>query len=268
MMKTKTFFKTSGGDNLLFGSTFRLFDFSLFRWRQAAFLIIMGVAFAQCSKQDMEIGTDIVSGGTADRLTLLKEIRNQAAAFKSGDAMLRTTTYYTISEALDVLDESLNYAYCRPDTPLREAIILADTLVMTVTGSVSDTVSDLEVASLFSEASDNIGAQYHDLSLTNKEPWVFSVRPIGDVENNELTIVVKLEVAYGQYITDSIAFSSSDDYSYEYQGGMCDATPGPGAPEVLRENLKFHHVYCPPNTKKYLYKPYYLWVLKCSKRGL
>jgi hypothetical protein len=220
----------------------------------------MGVAFAQCSKQDVEIGTDIVSGVTTDRLTLLKEIRNQAAAFKSGDAMLRTTTYYTISEALDVLDESLNYAYCRPDTPLREAIILSDTLVMTVTGSVSDTVSDLEVASLFSEASDNIGAQYHDLSLTNKEPWVFSVRPIGVVENNELTIVVKLEVAYGQYITDSIAFSSSDDYSYEYQGGMCNNPSGPGAPEVLRENLKFHHVYCPPNTKKYLYKPYYLWV--------
>ena len=30
MMKTKTFFKTCGGDNLLFGSTFRLFDFSTF----------------------------------------------------------------------------------------------------------------------------------------------------------------------------------------------------------------------------------------------
>lgn len=52
----------------------------------------------------------------------------------------------------------------------------------------------------------------------------------------------KGEVAHGGFITEKIAYGSTDDFSYLYGGGLCDNQQKPGAPEVLRENLKYSYV--------------------------
>jgi hypothetical protein len=234
---------------------------------------MMTLTLTNCAKQEIPTHADTTTKMTMDRKALLKDIIGRTGDLRSEGATRRSESTHTIAEAIDLLDEALNYAYCRPGTPLQETLILSDTLIMAVT--TSSTVTETELAALFDEASDNIGTQYHALSLTNKQPWVFSVSQFGNLENNKLPIIVQLEVAYGDYITDSIAYSSSDDYSYEYQGGMCDATPGPGAPEVLRTNLKFAHVPYIPSSNKYFFKSYYLWVCNgfsdvqwCDANGL
>jgi len=236
---------------------------------------MMALLFSQCAKQEMALGSDAIMSLTPDRRAQMKQLMALAGSKGQDRATLRSSNTYTISEALDLLDETFNYAYCRPATPQRNTLILSDTLMMPV--STSSTVSEEDLADLFDAATLDIGTQYHGLSLNNKQPWVFSVNQFGEPANGEVPVIVQLEVAYGAYITDSIAYSSSVDYSYAWQGGLCDETPGPGAPEVLRDNLKYDYVtFHQPSSKQYLKKPIYLWVCNtpysdieiCSADGL
>jgi len=219
---------------------------------------MMALLFSQCAKQEMALGSDALMSLTPDRRSQMKQLMALAGSKGQDRATLRSSNTYTISEALDLLDETLNYAYCRPATPQRNTLILSDTLLMPV--STSSTVSEEDLADLFDAASLDIGTQYHGLTLNNKQPWVFSVNQFGEPANGEIPVIVQLEVAYGAFITDSIAYSSSVDYSYAWQGGLCNETPGPGAPEVLRDNLKYAYVPNPPNTKKYFKSAYYFIV--------
>ncbi len=217
------------------------------------------MAFTQCAKNEFQAETGSAQTVNLDRKAQMKDIISIAAESKNenASAVFRSTTY-TFSEAIDLLDETLNYAYCRPSTPLQNTIILSDTLIMDA--ATSTTVTEAEIADLFEEASNDLGAQYHALSLTNQQSWAFSVTQFGNLENDELPIIIQLEVAYGGYITSLIEYDENDDYSYIYQGGMCDATPGPGAPEILRNNLKKDHVTYQISSNKYFYKPHYFWV--------
>jgi hypothetical protein len=238
----------------------KLFDLSALSLSRAGYLalvVMMTLTLTNCAKQEIPTDADTTTKMTMDRKALLKNIIGRTGDLRSEGATLRSESTHTIAEALDLLDEALNYAYCRPATPLQETIILSDTLIMAV--DTSSTVTGTVIATLFDEASDNIGAQYHALSLTNQQPWVFSVSQFGDIENSELPIIVQLEVAYGGYITEAIVYDENEDYSYLYQGGLCDETTGPGAPELLRDNLKHAYVYNPSNPKYFL-KPYYMWV--------
>lgn len=216
--------------------------------------VILGLAFAQCAKNEFPSPTETMLTSNTDRKALMKDIIAQGGPAHAGGATLRSTTY-TFSEAIELLDETLNYAYCRPGTPLQNTIILSDTLIMEA--ATSTTVTEAEIADLFDEASNDLGAQYHALSLTNKQPWVFSVAQFGNLENDELPIIIQMEVAYGGYITSTIDYEN-DDYSYEYQGGLCNSTPGDGAPEVLRNNLKKDYVTYQVTSNKYYWNPYYL----------
>ncbi|MBP6185259.1 MAG: hypothetical protein KA479_09985 [Saprospiraceae bacterium] len=217
--------------------------------------VIFGLAFAQCAKNEFPSPTETMLTSNTDRKALMKDIIAQGGPAHAGGATLRSTTY-TFSEAIDLLDETLNYAYCRPGTPLHNTIILSDTLIMDA--ATSTTVTEAEIADLFEEASNDLGAQYHALSLTNQQPWAFSVAQFGNLENDELPIIIQLEVAYGGYITSRIEYDDNDDYSYAFQGGMCNSTPGPGAPEILRNNLKKDYVTYQINSNKYFYKSFVL----------
>jgi hypothetical protein len=219
---------------------------------------MMAFLFIQCAKQDLAPGMDAMQSLSPDRKAQMKQLMALAGAKGQDRASLRSSNTYTISEALDLLDETLNYAYCRPATPQRNTMLLSDTLMMPI--STSSLVSEEDLADLFDATSLDIGTQYHALNLNNKQPWVFSVNLFGEPVSGEIPIIVQMEVAYGAYITDSIAYSVNVDYSYAWQGGLCDATPGPGAPEVLRDNLKYAYVPNPPNTKKYFKNAYYLIV--------
>ena len=68
-----------------------------------------------------------------DRKALLNDIIGKTGDIRTADVTLRTT--YTTTEAIDLIDEALNYAYCRPGTPLQETIILSDTLMLEVISS-------------------------------------------------------------------------------------------------------------------------------------
>jgi hypothetical protein len=225
--------------------------------------VMMVLLFSQCAKQELRGGPDGLPTIAADRKAQMKQLMSLAGMKGQEGARLRTSTTYTVSEALELLDETLNYAYCRPGTPLQETVILSDTLIMELNGS--GLVTETALADLFDEASTNIGNQYHALSLSNKEPWAFSVSEFGAVENDELPIIVQLEVAYGGYITAEITYDENDNFSYHYGGGYCDNTLVDGAPEILRDNLKLAHVYNPPSTRKYFKRAYYLWV--CNQVG-
>jgi hypothetical protein len=236
---------------------------------------MMAFLFIQCAKQDLAPGMDANQSLSPDRKAQMKQLMALAGAKGQERASLRSSNTYTISEALDLLDETLNYAYCRPATPQRNTLLLSDTLMMPI--STSSMVSEEDLADLFDAASLDIGTQYHALTLNNKQPWVFSVNLFGEPVSGEIPIIVQMEVAYGAYITDSIGYSVNVDYSYAWQGGLCDATPGPGAPEVLRDNLKYDYVtFHQPSSKQYLKKPIYFWVCNtpysdieiCSADGL
>lgn len=228
------------------------------------------LGFAQCAKSGMESVEAGLEQLSPDRKDQMKGIMALAGAQGEERASLRTETTYTISEALDLLDETLNYAYCRPSTPLQNTIILSDTLYMAVT--TSTTVTEQEVADLFDAASMDLGTQYHAMSLTNQQPWAFSVRQFGNLENDELPIIIQLSVAYGGYVNALIDYEE-EDYFYAFQGGLCDMTPGPGAPDVLRNNLKYDYIptgthYC--KNAKY-FRVCNVWngdVIRCDADGL
>lgn len=211
------------------------------------------LGFAQCAKSGMEPVEAGLEQLSPDRKDQMKGIMALAAARGEERASLRTETTYTISEALDLLDETLNYAYCRPSTPLQNTIILSDTLMMEVI--TSTLVSEEEIANLFDETSLDLGTQYHALGLSNMEAWAFSVAEYGSLVGDELPVIIQLEVAYGEYITESITYGEYNNYSYQSGGGFCDESLAEGAPEILRDNLKYSHVYNPPSTKKYYKRP-------------
>lgn len=78
--------------------------------------VIFGLAFAQCAKNEFPSPTETMLTSNTDRKALMKDIIAQGGPAHAGGATLRSTTY-TFSEAIDLLDETLNYAYCRPGTP-------------------------------------------------------------------------------------------------------------------------------------------------------
>ena len=219
--------------------------------------VFLALTLTMCTKS--EILTEAIQSTMPttgqDRKALLNDIIGKTGDIRTADVTLRTT--YTTTEAIDLIDEALNYAYCRPGTPLQETIILSDTLMLEV---ISSEVTETELVNFFDSVSLHIGTQYHDLTVTNKEAWAFSVNQFGSLVGNELPIIVQLEVAYGAYITEEIEYGETDDYSYHYGGGYCSSTLVDGAPEILRDNLKLAYVYNPPSTNKYFKRPKYFQV--------
>jgi len=187
-----------------------------------------------------------------DRQLQMDELIAQALAGHKGNISLRTN--YTITEAIDLLDETLNYNYCRPGAPLTETIILADTSFITL--SNTNTVNSTDIATILSAASLRLGNHYHQLNLSNKQPWTFTVSQFDNPQGNQLPLLISLSVAYGNVLSTEPSIDPNANYSYKYKGGFCgDNFPGnPGAPELLRNKLKYQKIITFPNSQKYFYR--------------
>ena len=223
------------------------------------------LTFAQCAKNDDVLNTINEKAKVVDRTSrqvIMDEIIANAKHAATGNVKGRSTDY-SIDDAIDLLDETLNYSYCRPGTPLTLTEVICDTVLLPL--STTNTVSSDDISTIYDATSAKLGTQYHHLSLTNKQPWTFSIERYGNPHGNNQALRIIFSIAYGQYISSEPVFDDNANYSFAYNGGLCNAnTPGNGAPELLRNKLKYSKITVSPNSI-YYHRGKNVWV--CNDLG-
>ena len=231
------------------------------------------LAFAQCAKNDDVLNT--ISEKTkvvnrTSRQAIMDEIIVNANHTPTGNVQGRSTNY-SIDDAIDLLDETLNYSYCRPGTPKVDDLVLGDTITFPI--SSNNQVSSQDIATLFAETSLAIGNQYNHLSLSNKEAWAFAVKALGNRNGNQLSLLVTLNVSYGDNAVPN-TYPSPNPYEgldYRHKQGICSLNdPGvDGAPEYLIKYLKYFKI--STGNSKYFHKQYSIGIcndLHCIGDGI
>ena len=216
------------------------------------------LTFAQCAKNDDVLNTINEKAKVVDRTSrqvIMDEIIANAKHAPTGNVKGRSTDY-SIDDAIDLLDETLNYNYCRPGTPKVDDLVLGDTITLPI--SPNNQVSSQDIASLFAETSLAIGNQYNHLSLSNKEAWAFAVKALGNRNGNQLSLLVTLNVSYGDNAVPN-TYPSPNPYEgldYRHKQGICSLNdPGvDGAPEYLIKYLKYFKI--STGSSKYFHKQY------------
>ena len=231
------------------------------------------LAFAQCAKNDDVLNT--ISEKTkvvnrTSRQAIMDEIIVNANHTPTGNVQGRSTNY-SIDDAIDLLDETLNYSYCRPGTPKVDDLVLGDTITFPI--SPNNQVSSQDIATLFAETSLAIGNQYNHLSLSNKEAWAFAVKALGNRNGNQLSLLVTLNVSYGASTVPN-TYPSPNPYEgleYTHYSGYCGVDdPGvDGAPEYLIKYLKYFKI--STGNSKYFHRQYNVGICNfghCGGKGI
>ena len=227
------------------------------------------LTFAQCAKNDDVLNTISEKTKVVDRTSrqaIMDEIIANAKHAPTGNVKGRSTDY-SIDDAIDLLDETLNYNYCRPGTPKVDDLVLGDTITLPI--SPYNQVSSQDIASLFAETSLAIGNQYNHLSLSNKEAWAFAVKALGNRNGNQLSLLVTLNVSHGASAVPN-TYPSPNPYEglvYMHYLGHCGASElgVDGAPEYLIKYLKYFKI--STGNSKYFHRQYNVSICNNSYCG-
>jgi hypothetical protein len=148
------------------------------------------------------------------------------------------TTDYTVAEALDYLNDSLNIWYCRPGDEYGSTVVLIDTFEVDVNGSNEIEEADLEDLAL--EIATAAGDFFYARGATSKAPFMFDISQAGFISAGS----VPMEMVF--YMEEGEASDESDEYPYDgtwpYGNGEsigCPSTPsGVDAADLFRRDLR------------------------------
>lgn len=148
------------------------------------------------------------------------------------------TTYYSIGDALEYLNDSLNIWYCRPGDEYDETLVFIDTFEVDINGSNEISESDLEALAV--EIAETAGDHFYPRGATNKAPFMFEVRQAGIPGGGVVPVVSWFIMEEDDPTSESDEYPYEDPWPYGYGASIgCPTTPnGIDAPDLFRRDLR------------------------------
>ena len=194
------------------------------------------MTFTGCRKEE---NTKIASNSLLpdnELISKLEEFKELTNTVNLVDHIQLRTQNYTIDEALELLDESMNYMYCRPDNDMDSVIVFEQIYDLTV--SPSNQVSSVDLALLANTIATSMGNQYHALNITSKKPFLFDIKQSDNLIGNSLPIKAIFQVSIGTSSNSVTPYSPGDDWRWGWDQGKCDiSTPVKDATDLFRADL-------------------------------
>jgi len=148
------------------------------------------------------------------------EFAQRARNSDMGGPSLRTETTYTLSEALELLNHSLNLTYCRPDENHYRYISIVDSVFIPVDGS--SLVGEEDLADLFNSIALMAGDFYFAQSDTFKQPFNFEIRAYDNLQTEGLPVEVSFTIGAGQCGSlNAYPYQTTDQWEIYPEGGNC-----------------------------------------------
>lgn len=175
------------------------------------------------------------------------------------DGLENRTTRYTISEATDLMNDGLNFLYCRPDEFYDESKVSIDTFAVAVDGSNLILDSDLE--SLMEDIAEFAGSFYHADLRSDKQPFLFEVNPLaGSTPGYKYyQAVFSYHAASGNSAMDEYVYTDSwiyGQFGADVSSQCSDEEYNADAADLLRRDLRKNNVYRNKSQAYYFKNPY------------
>jgi hypothetical protein len=116
------------------------------------------------------------------------------------------TTRYTISEALEYLNDGMNYLYCRPGDVYNEGMTFTDTFSIAIS---SGAIEEDDLIDLMDEIAYFAGDLYYADSRTVKEPIIFHMVQVANASSS----VANIEATF--LMEAGLVSETEDSYPYE-----------------------------------------------------
>src|SRR5690606_20872156 len=89
---------------------------------------------------------------------------------------LRTSTRYSLEDALEYLNDGMNFLYCRPVEHYLTTLVYSDTLVVAVDGY--ETIAEEDLIDLMDTIAYKAGEYYYSSWTSDKEPLMFVMKDV------------------------------------------------------------------------------------------
>lgn len=171
-------------------------------------------------------------------------------AIQKNQIVSRTPVYYSLEDGKGLLEESLNFTYCRPDTVYLEYDFYLDTIYIPVvtTYDLSGTakwITNEKLEEAFIEISSRAGGCFGNLSGSDKQPVLFGakLKDYGGLFSSD-TIEIHYYLISGIGIDQKAApavYGEDDHWFWDDVGGKCSPYSGEyglGAASIFQRDLR------------------------------
>ncbi len=125
--------------------------------------------------------------------------------------ILPRTDRYSVSEALDYLNDGMNYIYCRPNDYYLESLVFVDTFSVPVS---SGEIDEEDLIDLMDDIALFAGDNYYADERTEKEPLIFNMTNIGSPSPSYANIEATFVMEAGVPISTTDGYPYSDSWIY------------------------------------------------------
>ncbi len=157
--------------------------------------------------------------------------------------VMRDGGYYSSTEAFDLINDALNYNYCRPADEYLRTRVFKDSF--NITFNPVNGISEIDLLNLYNAAANKAGEHYYGISDSTKAAFMFDVRQAGNPSGNNLPVYVYFMMTAGNCDTPtSYPYDETDYWWWAWDAGKCDDTyQGDDAPDIFRCDLRKNKLY-------------------------
>lgn len=142
---------------------------------------------------------------------------------------LRDGQTYSLDEAEDLLDHSLNYSYCRPQGNYESVEYYTDTVATNYVST--DTLNETEIDALIDEIECFLSDAYHNQSSAlSKDPISVDLKFVTVGSSQKLQMHFMIGVG-AQTASSGYPYSSGDYWNLAFDAGLCFSVPPPPSDE-------------------------------------
>ncbi len=199
----------------LYGSTARSTKSDYFRFFKLSiqsFLLLMIVLFISSCQDDNVTQTPQATSNISERLQSLYRQKKHPETTLS----IRDGGKLSVNDALDFLNDGLNFLYCRPSDFFLQTKVFKDTFSIAVDGSHEIESGDL--TDLLGDIAEFAGIKYYAESGSPKEPLIFDTRDIGSPSPSYTNIEATFAMEVGSPLTTTDAYPYEDSWIYGQNG--------------------------------------------------
>jgi hypothetical protein len=151
---------------------------------------------------------------------------------------------YTVSEAIDYLNDGMNFIYCRPSDYYSESVAFTDTFRLAISSNI---VEEDDLLDLMDTIAYFAGENYYADNRTEKEPLIFDINLLASTSPNYVRIEATFIMLAGEAPTaeDSYPYEDSWVYAFWYneENEECNEEPGSVSAQALyRRDLNINLV--------------------------
>lgn len=223
---------------------FPIINFEKYRLGAALLsIVIVSLMLSSCKKDVLDnqvVVEDLKQGVHVKTLEFIEKAKTISSEKK---IEMRDGGYYSSTEAFDLINDALNYNYCRPSDEYLRTRVFKDSF--NITFNPVNGISEIDLLNLYNAAANKAGEHYYGMSDSTKAAFMFDVRQAGNPSGNNLPVYVYFMMTAGNCDTPtSYPYDEMDYWWWAWDAGKCDDTyQGDDAPDIFRCDLRKNKLY-------------------------